>query len=114
MNMQVANMVSADTRVTIDGSVVGVMPYVENFKGFSSKQDEQQGNYFPLKLTKTGNKMTIKKNGVAEKGRTNMKFDPEIVLRVENKETTFEIEVDGKHFITLNFRKAALLSKEDE
>ena len=95
MNMQVANMVSADTRVTIDGSVVGVMPYVENFKGFSSKQDEQQGNYFPLKLTKTGNKMTIKKNGVAEKGRTNMKFDPEIVLRVKIKKLHLKLKWTG-------------------
>ena len=38
-----------------------------------------------------------------------MKFDPEILLRVANKDTTFTIEVDGNEVVTLNFKKTTFL-----
>ena len=50
--------------------------------------------------------MTLKTNGVAKPEKENMAFDPDILFRVSDANTTFTIEVDGKEVITLNFRKA--------
>ena len=115
LGMQVAAMVSPDVRVTESGSVLGTLPFVEGFKGFNEKKpEEQQGNYFPLVLTQTGQKMTLKKNGTAAKDKQNMKFDPEIILRVDSPENYYEIEVDGKPVVKLDFKNAVLLGKENE
>ena len=65
----------------------------------------------PVLLDVTGTKMTLKKNGSAEKGKENMKFDPEIIFRVDDNDTTFEIEVDGKSVATFNFKKTKLVEK---
>lgn len=113
LGMQVAAMVSPDVHVTESGSVLGMLPYVEGFKGFNEKKpEEQQGNYFPFVLTQTGQKMTLKKNGTAPKGKQDMKFDPEIILRVDSPETYFEIEVDGKPVVKLDFKNTILSGKE--
>lgn len=64
-------------------------------------------------LTQTGKKMTLKKNGTAAPEKQDMEFDPEIILRVENRGTFFEIEVDGKSVVTLNFDKAVLKEKDE-
>ena len=53
---------------------------VTGYTGFSSEEEEQSGHYFPFKLTKTGKKMSLKKNGVAAEGKENMTFDPEIIF----------------------------------
>ena len=57
--------------------------------------------------------MTIKKNGTAAKNKTDITFDPEIVLRVEDNDTVFEIEVDGKSIVKLNFKETVLPEKEE-
>lgn len=113
LNMPVSQMMTEDTRVTVDGRVLGTLLYLEKFTGYSNVAKEQQGHYFALKLTKTGQKMTIKKNGTAAKNKTDMKFDPEIVLRVEDNDTVFEIEVDGKSIVKLNFKETVLQEKEE-
>jgi hypothetical protein len=49
--------------VKADGSVSGTFHHVTGYTEFSSEPDEQDGYYFPFHLTKTGSKMTFKKNG---------------------------------------------------
>lgn len=49
--------------------------------------------------------MTLKKNGVAQPGKENMAFDPEIIFRV-TKTDKFTVEVDNEPVVTFNFQKA--------
>lgn len=92
-----------------DGSVIGTLKNVSGFTEFNSTDvNEQSGHYFPLHLTQTGTKMTLKTNGVVKVGKENMEFDPDILFRVADKNTTFTIEVDGNEVVTLNFKNATL------
>lgn len=112
LGMQVSCLVAADTQIAADGSVLGHLPYVENFEAFNkSNKKEQEGHYLPVILDVTGDKMTIKKNGEAAKNKQNIKFDPEIIFRVDDNDTTFEVEVDGKSVATFNFKRAKLVEK---
>lgn len=104
----VSDMIGDDVKVYEDGSVKGTLKSVTGFTEFSSKAAEQSGHYFPLKLTQAGEKMTIKSNGVAKADKTDMVFDPEVLLRVVDGNSTFTIEVDGKEVVTLNFKDATL------
>ena len=76
--------------VKADGSVVGTFHHVTGYAEFSSEPDEQEGYYFPFHLTKTGTKMTFKKNGSPTK--QDIAFDPDIIFRV-TKDDTFEVLV---------------------
>ena len=108
LGKNVSDMVSPDTTILESGKVLGTLHYISNFTEFSSISGEQSGNYFPILLDVTGEKMTLKKNGVASEGKENMPFDPEIIFRVESNSTTFEIEVDGKSVLSLDFTGATL------
>lgn len=108
LGKNVSDMVSSDTTILESGKVLGTLHYISDFTEFSSISGEQSGNYFPILLNVTGEKMTLKKNGVASEGKENMPFDPEIIFRVEANSTTFAIEVDGKPVITLDFTGATL------
>ena len=105
LGKRVSSLVGSDLKVLKDGSVTGTIKKGTEYTQFSSKPEEQIGYYFPFKLTQTGTKMTIKKNGVAGEGKENMTFDPDIILRV-TKTDTFTIEVDGSPVVTFNFQKA--------
>lgn len=98
-------MVGDDLSVSKDGDVTGTFHHVTGFTEFSSITSEQEGYYFPFKLTQTGTLMTIKKNGVAGDGKENMTFDPDIILRV-SKDDTFSIEVDSNPVVTFTFSGA--------
>lgn len=108
LGKSVSEMISADTKIEADGTVIGTLKYVPNFEAFSSVENEQSGNYFPLKLTVTGSKMTLKKNGTAAHDKTNISFDPELIFRVEKNSDTFTVNVDNKDLFTLNFRSTTL------
>lgn len=102
-------MISDDTYVAEDGTVNGTLKYVTGFEAFNSTVPaEQEGHYFPFKLTQTGTKMTFYKNGSPTK--SNLDFDPEILFRVDDNSTIWKVEVDGAEVITLNFVKATLES----
>ena len=101
-------MMEPGARVTNGGDVIATLKNVTGFTDFSSVPGEQSGHYFPFTLNTTGSTMTIKKNGVAAEDKTNIKFDPSLLLRVESTSDTFEVEVDGESFITLKFTKAVL------
>ena len=98
-----SSLVGNDLKVLSDGSVVGTLKKVTGYTGFSSIKEEQNGHYFPFKLTQSGTKMTLKKNGVAGEGKEDMPFDPDIVLRVSRGDK-FTVEVDDSDVITLNFK----------
>lgn len=103
----VSDLIGTDVQVYADGSVTGTLKNVSGFTEFNSADvSEQSGHYFPLYLTQTGTKMTLKTNGVAKFGKEDMDFDPDILFRVADKNTTFTIEVDGVQVVTLNFKKA--------
>lgn len=104
----VSDLISADTKIDGSGNVTGTLKHVDNFTDFSSIEEEQSGNYIPLKLTVTGQKMTLKKNGTASPDKTNIAFDPELIFRVSKQRDTFTVNVDGKDLFTLNFRNATL------
>lgn len=69
----------------------------------SSNSEEQSGYYFPFHLTKTGTKMTFKKNGTPTK--ENIPFDADIIFRVV-KGDTFEVLVDDKSVVKFTFAGA--------
>lgn len=108
LGKSVSDMIGNDVKVMEDGSVTGVLKYVDGFTDFSSKTSEQSGHYFPVKLNKAGTKMTIKTNGVAKANKANIDFDPELLLRVSNNDTTFTVEVDGTEVVTFNFKDTTL------
>ena len=108
--MNVSKLISPDTKILANGTVTGTIHYVSNFTGFSTNLEEQSGYYFPLKLTGSGSKMTLKKNGVATK--TDIGYDPEIVFILTDKNTVCSVEVDSKEVISLNFTKATFDPKD--
>lgn len=93
--------------VKADGSVVGTFHHVTGYTEFSSEPDEQEGYYFPFHLTKTGTKMTFKKNGSPIK--EGIPFDPDIIFRVA-KNDTFEVLVDSQNVVKFNFTGATFES----
>ena len=104
---QVYELVGDDLAVKADGSVVGTFHHVTGYTEFSSEPDEQEGYYFPFHLTKTGSKMTFKKNGSPTK--QDIAFDPDIIFRV-TKTDAFEVLVDNQSVVTFNFSGATFES----
>lgn len=106
LGKSISEMVSSDTIITEDGSVVGTIRYIESFPEFSGEKEEQSGNYFPMTLTKPGSTMSLYKNGTAT--REDIPFDKDIVLRVTSEDDVFSVEVDDAAVLTLNFKRALL------
>ena len=109
LGKRISSLINEDVKVMENGSVKGTLKHVTKYVRFNESDiEEQSGHYFPFVLTGSGEKMTIKINGVAREDKTNLLFDPEIIIRVRDKDTTCTIEVDGKEVITLNFAEAIL------
>ncbi len=107
LGKEISELISPDTKILSDGSVVGTIHYVTDYVGFNeSNPDEQEGYFFPVRLTGSGSKMTLKKDGVAKEEKTGMKYDPNLILRVDGQNTVWSIEVDGNEVVKLNFTKA--------
>ena len=105
----VGDLIGNDIKVMDDGSVTGTFHYVTGYTGFnSSKASEQEGYYFPFTLTKSGEKMTFKKNGKATK--TDIAFEADNVFRVTSSDK-FEVIVDGSSVVTFTFENALFESK---
>ena len=97
-------MISEDTYVATEGSVFGTLKMVNDFTDFSSNPDEQDGYYFPINLAQTGTTMSLIKNGVPAK--EDIAFDPEILLKIADKNAVWTIEVDDAEVVKLNFKNA--------
>lgn len=102
-----SELVGDDLTVKADGSVTSTFHHVTGYTEFSSEPDEQKGYYFPFHLTKTGTKMTFKKNGSPTK--QGITFDPDIIFRV-TKDDTFEVLVDDSSVVKFNFAGATFES----
>ena len=103
LGKQVSELVGDDLTVKADGSVTGTFHHVTGYTEFSSEPDEQEGYYFPFHLTKTGTKMTFKKN--VSPTKQGITFDPDIIFRV-TKDDTFEVLVDDSSVVKFNFAGA--------
>lgn len=87
-----------------DGTVTGTLKHVTDYTQFNEAVPaEQEGYFFPFKLTKTGTKMTFKKN--VEESKKDIAWEAMNVFRV-TKTDTFEVIVDGESVVTFNFAKA--------
>ena len=85
--------------VKAEGSVVGTFHHVTGYTEFSSEPDEQEGYYFPFHLTKTGTKMTFKKNDSPTK--QNIAFDPTLFSEYK-RVTHLEVLVDNQSVVKFN------------
>ena len=103
LGKQISDLVGDDLAVKADGSVTGTFHYVSGYTEFSSEPSEQSGYYFPFHLTKTGSKMTFKKNGTPTK--QNIPFDADIVFRI-TKGDTFEVLIDDASVVKFTFTGA--------
>ena len=111
LGMRVSSMIGDDVVVAQDGTVTGTIHYLKEFKNYSSEPEEQKGNFFPIVLNTTGKKMTLKKTvGGDPQPEKNVDFDPSILVRIPEQDTTFAISVDGKSVLTLDFDEATLES----
>ena len=109
LGKSVGELMGTDVRVLSDGSVLGLLKHVTGFKAFNEGDlEEQSGNYFAMHLETTGERMTIKRDGVMRPDKENIAFDPDILLRVPSRSAYFDIEVDGKKVVRLNFAGATL------
>lgn len=106
-------MISDSTSIDKDNKVTGIIKYIGDFKDFSDNPEEQKGNFFPIELTTTGKKLTLKKNGIAGENKTDMKFDKDIIFRVAQKTDTLTVEVDGKEVGTFSFDNATLQTENE-
>lgn len=103
LNKKISEMIEPGATVYENGNVKATLKKVEGFTDFSSEPSEQSGHYFPFSLTVTGSKMTFKKNGSETKKDIN--FDKDIIFRT-TKTDTWEVLVDNKSVVKLNFANA--------
>lgn len=119
---KVSDIISADTAIEADGSVTGTLNYITGWSEFSSNPEEQNGNFFPIKLDDAYQGQTIKVTKRAPNVTISSRLiegytetvkeaqDLEWVIRVPNKDTTFKFEANDVELFTLNFKKASLAS----
>lgn len=107
LGKKVSEMIGKDTYVCTNGTIHGELKHIDNFILFSSNPSEQEGYYFPFLLSGTGEKMTFVKNGVVTK--RDIDYDPEVLFRVTSPNTIWEVIVDNKPVVKLNFKTAMLV-----
>lgn len=101
---RVSSLIGDDVKVYEDGTVTGTFKHVTGYTGFNADNpEEQEGYYFPFRLTQTGTTMTFKKNGVATK--EDIAWEADNVFRVTAADT-FTVIVDENEVVTFNFAKA--------
>ena len=101
---RVSTLIGDDVKVLEDGTVIGTLKHVTGYTGFNSEVPaEQEGYFFPFKLTKTGTTMTFKKNG--EETKKDIAWEADNVFHV-TKDDIFEVLVDEVSVVTFNFAKA--------
>ena len=109
-SVTVGQMMADGAKLEDDGNgnvtVTATFHKVENFPEFSNTKAEQSGYFFPCRIPENlrGEKMTLKKDGVVGKGKTDIPFDPELVIRLEKKEASVvEILIDSEPKVKMTF-----------
>ena len=101
---RISSLIGDDVEVYEDGTVMGTFKHVTGYTGFNeSDPEEQEGYFFPFRLSQTGATMTFKKNG--EEVKKNIAWEADNVFRVTASDT-FEVLVDDASVVTFNFSKA--------
>lgn len=101
---RVSSLIGSDVKVYGDGTVTGTFKHVTGYTGFNGDNpEEQEGYFFPFKLTKSGTNMTFKKNG--SESKKDIPWEADNVFRV-TKGDTFEVLVDEESVVTFNFAQA--------
>ncbi|OUQ69782.1 hypothetical protein B5E53_02265 [Eubacterium sp. An11] len=101
---RISSLIGSDVKVYEDGTVTGTLKHVTGYTGFNeSVPEEQEGYFFPFKLTKSGTNITFKKNGSETK--QSIPWEADNVFRV-TKGDTFEVLVDEESVVTFNFAQA--------
>ena len=106
--------------VNLDGDdVTGALNHIEGWKEFSSKSDENTGNFLPLYFeeAKGQPKGTVKVElkGTGAKLKKPVAVDEKdglIVFQIHNKDNTLEITQEGKETRTLNLSKLELKQQD--
>lgn len=111
-----ADMVSGDTKVLADGSVVGAIAYLSDYTGFSVSPEKQKGYYFPLHLGSAYQGKTVKvKRTSGTDGQEHKAQDTDwVLLLTDGAETAYQITVDGEEGpaeLNISFAKATLLKE---
>lgn len=101
--------------VSISGrGIVGTLHYVEDYTGFSSKTEEQQGNYLALHAevaNVTGATIRVKVTNPVT-----LDADGDIVLRIRDKDSqtvTVVASADGYQTETVQFNLKNLVCEEE-
>lgn len=104
---KVSDMISADTKIMANGDVYGTLKNVTSFEEFDKGNPELQSGYFfpfTLKGDGEGKTMTFKKNGAENKKDIN--YDKDIIFKVDDSNTTWEVLVNNESVVKLNFTHA--------
>lgn len=101
-------------QILMDGNVAhvsGTAHYVTGFTKFNAAvPEEQEGWYFPVKLEESGaSAMTFTVNG--EVTKREIAYDPQVLFRVTDNETSFGITTDTGKRIVFDFDGLVLEEK---
>ena len=99
-----SDLVSEDTMISKDGSVIGTLKYVSQWKEFSNSKEEQSGYYFPVILDEKYKGKEITCTGT----KVTKAVDLEWALMLKNNKKskfTFSTDEDGE-ILQLSFDEA--------
>lgn len=105
----VGDMMTPDTRILADGTVIGTLKHVSGYAEFSSAPAEQEGNFFQMSLGDRykGKEITVTS---LHKSKVKKEFDTDWVLRIESNKSAFKFECGEEKIITLRFSEVTLES----
>lgn len=107
----VHDLIGADVAISATGAVTGTIKYVEGFTGYSKDAKNQSGNFFPVYISQTGEKLKVTKDGGTPK-ETDFPDDHLLIIRLDKgTSTTVKIEVDGTEVANLTFSDATIAAK---
>lgn len=100
-------LMADDVRILADGRVVGAIPYVTGFTGFSSAPAEQKGHYVVIHFGGNG-EIKYKRNGVAEERNLGAE-DRDLIVLLDNGFETMDVTVGSDTKFKLDFTSLTLL-----
>lgn len=99
-NKHVSELVSADTKIDVDGNVTGTLYYVKDWTEFGNP-DKQSGHFIPIRLHPPYDEKPVT---VGQKTDTSQDW----IMFVENINTSMKFESESKELFTLKFKSAVL------
>lgn len=109
--MKLSDLMGEDVDILKDGSVIGTLPYVENFKGFDSKNtDLQKGHFMVITLGEEyKKKFKVQRISGTPGTAKEVTNDEVLVLRLtDGKDTVFKVTADNQPDLVFNFARATL------